>query len=407
MKKITLSIVLILPLLGFSQVVANGTFDTDTSNWVEQQSSTLSHSTDDASGSGTSGSMQIVAGAATNTGAKSNPNTQPAMAGSYLLKFKVKGTAGNKIQGSLFQGSVLPGSQYTIQTTGVWEDYSTTFTGITTANMNIRILGKTASATYLVDDVEFVELVTQDTWVANSNFEATSSWTATGTPTEATASFNTTTPQEGLQAGQLTFIANQTENQFLDNTMNDFGETVTPTEINTTFWVRSSNADLAVQVVFDLFDEAGTKITGANTGVYNITAADTWEEVTFTKPITNAFNQIKYRLKVRKQSPANSGDVILFDNITASFSYPTLSAPTFEENLTFKIYPNPVKDELKITNSGQISNIDIYNITGQKVLSNNKLINNILDVSSLNSGIYLLKLEDKKGQVTTKKLIVE
>ncbi|WP_158635190.1 T9SS type A sorting domain-containing protein [Formosa maritima] len=66
------------------------------------------------------------------------------------------------------------------------------------------------------------------------------------------------------------------------------------------------------------------------------------------------------------------------------------------------VYPNPVLNDLHIDihDSIQMISAKVYSITGQVVLQvNNK---KDLDTSSLNSGVYLLKIETSKGSITRK-----
>ena len=257
------------------------------------------------------------------------------------------------------------------------------------------------SGTLKIDQFTIVNTVVEDMWVANPNFETAADWSATGG--ETTASFSTMSPQQGSQSGVLTFTADQTSNQFLDNTIYDFGQEVNPEEINSTFWVRSSRAGIEIQITYDIFDAVGTKITGNNTGIYTIAAADTWEEVTFNKPITDPFYQIQYRLKVRSSSNALTGDTVMFDNVTASFSYATLSNESFQNAPNFTMYPNPVKNTLFITSQDTIKSVEIYNITGQRVIKANNTLQ--VNTAALRSGVYMVRLTNQTGGVSVKKLI--
>ncbi|GGG59263.1 T9SS type A sorting domain-containing protein [Bizionia arctica] len=66
------------------------------------------------------------------------------------------------------------------------------------------------------------------------------------------------------------------------------------------------------------------------------------------------------------------------------------------------IYPNPMSNEVNINlhNSLQVNRVTIYSITGQEVLKvENK---SKLDVSKLNPGIYVLKIETDEGSITKK-----
>jgi hypothetical protein len=59
-------------------------------------------------------------------------------------------------------------------------------------------------------------------------------------------------------------------------------------------------------------------------------------------------------------------------------------------------FPNPASNSLYVaTNSINIKQIDIYNALGKLVLSNSN--SNVIDVSSIASGIYYLNVKSKDG----------
>ena len=60
------------------------------------------------------------------------------------------------------------------------------------------------------------------------------------------------------------------------------------------------------------------------------------------------------------------------------------------------IYPNPVDNMLRIEAEHEISKVTVLSILGQSMINSNK---STLDVSTLNSGIYLLKVEFVNSQV--------
>lgn len=69
------------------------------------------------------------------------------------------------------------------------------------------------------------------------------------------------------------------------------------------------------------------------------------------------------------------------------------------------IYPNPAKDIVNIGVSGnefEIKSTSIYSITGQKVLESS---NTSLDISRLNSGVYIVNVATQNGTVFSHKLI--
>jgi Secretion system C-terminal sorting domain/Electron transfer DM13 len=77
-----------------------------------------------------------------------------------------------------------------------------------------------------------------------------------------------------------------------------------------------------------------------------------------------------------------------------------LSTDSFEKN-SFKLYPNPVDDELSF-DFNQFQNdfsVKVYNTLGSIVLTENTISNqnNKLNTSGLNAGIYFVELNDKEN----------
>ncbi|WP_417290635.1 T9SS type A sorting domain-containing protein [Corallibacter sp.] len=74
---------------------------------------------------------------------------------------------------------------------------------------------------------------------------------------------------------------------------------------------------------------------------------------------------------------------------------------------TFSLYPNPAKNTLNINVTLATATIEIYNITGRKVLSKPLTFgDNSLNISSLQSGVYITRVSSSTS-TETKKLIVK
>lgn len=73
----------------------------------------------------------------------------------------------------------------------------------------------------------------------------------------------------------------------------------------------------------------------------------------------------------------------------------------------FSLYPNPVNNGvLRITTQDNLTkNIQIFNILGKQVLATT-IEDTTLTVSSLNSGIYIIKVEEN-NRIATRKLVIE
>jgi hypothetical protein len=79
-----------------------------------------------------------------------------------------------------------------------------------------------------------------------------------------------------------------------------------------------------------------------------------------------------------------------------------------EDDLTsfnFAYYPNPVRDVLNITSTKAVKTVDVYNLVGQKIMTNAKVENGQLDVTALTTGSYVFRVVLEGGQVETFKII--
>ena len=68
------------------------------------------------------------------------------------------------------------------------------------------------------------------------------------------------------------------------------------------------------------------------------------------------------------------------------------------------VYPNPVKDILKIKSDQKIERIELYNIVGQK-LNQYDANSSEINLGDKSSGVYILKIRLANGKTETKKLI--
>ncbi|HOD88932.1 MAG TPA: choice-of-anchor J domain-containing protein [Bacteroidales bacterium] len=67
-------------------------------------------------------------------------------------------------------------------------------------------------------------------------------------------------------------------------------------------------------------------------------------------------------------------------------------------NISAKVFPNPVSNNLNIECEEKIDNLELYDALGKMLIrKKNVLDNTSIDVSNLNSGIYILKIRTEKG----------
>jgi hypothetical protein len=71
------------------------------------------------------------------------------------------------------------------------------------------------------------------------------------------------------------------------------------------------------------------------------------------------------------------------------------------DNANFSYYPNPVKNTLNLSYNQEISNVEIFNLLGQKVNSNSINANQgQVDMSNLSNGVYLVKVTSNNQEKT-------
>jgi len=69
---------------------------------------------------------------------------------------------------------------------------------------------------------------------------------------------------------------------------------------------------------------------------------------------------------------------------------------------TIKVYPNPASSMLNVL--GEVNSVEIYNLTGAKVLVSNS---NHINVSSLAKGTYIAKVNGANGETSMSKFCKE
>ena len=67
------------------------------------------------------------------------------------------------------------------------------------------------------------------------------------------------------------------------------------------------------------------------------------------------------------------------------------------------LFPNPAQNMLNIVTEGEIEDVTIFNVLGQKVMHANT---NQIDITSLSKGMYIINITTDEG-MTTKKFVKE
>ena len=122
---------------------------------------------------------------------------------------------------------------------------------------------------------------------------------------------------------------------------------------------------------------AQTTVDGSNIQkqVYGMTIAD------FDQDGDQDIASISY------QVPADG--VYWFENLLE-----TLNVPENELADIISIYPNPTSNRINFKGITEKTNVSVYDILGKKIISQSINVNQALDVSKLQNGIYILRLDD-------------
>ncbi len=140
------------------------------------------------------------------------------------------------------------------------------------------------------------------------------------------------------------------------------------------------------------FTNLGSPYQILNQPIYDGNSSEwKYEKISLSNYIGKSI-MIRFRLKT---DSAVTADGIYLDDIKLEVLDATLN--TNETNINkLKIYPNPVKSMLSIISSESKNNFKIYSLDG-KLLKAGKINSNKVDVSFLNIGEYLLKVDDEKA----------
>lgn len=130
----------------------------------------------------------------------------------------------------------------------------------------------------------------------------------------------------------------------------------------------------------------------------NLGGTDNFEDIVYRRKPTVETPNTTFNLPGEwDQYPVGTYSDIGMHTQTLSIQYNTVNELNF--------YPNPLKGNKLYIDTNQSLNIEIFNILGKRIISDEVNSNkNYLNLSDLNSGIYLIKISNS-NQTITKKLI--
>lgn len=163
-------------------------------------------------------------------------------------------------------------------------------------------------------------------------------------------------------------------------------------------WVKSSVADTITIAAFtkngDVYMQAGVNM---------VNNATNWTEVTVDLNDLASGTPNKIGIIIVGGGLTSSSTTSFFiDDVTVDGHTTSILSST----PSFKIYPNPATDLVKIEMDGEY-NVNMYDITGKKVVEQNNLLNaSEINTSALKAGVYMLEVV-QGDKIQTKKIVIE
>ena len=99
-----------------------------------------------------------------------------------------------------------------------------------------------------------------------------------------------------------------------------------------------------------------------------------------------------YRLKVTDKNNGISYSAVLRMNVEVSTS-------------AVSLYPNPVATTLLIR--GDVEKVNIYSLLGACVYESDSVVSDTIDMQNLSTGIYLVRVTQKNGSITSHRIVVD
>jgi len=210
-------------------------------------------------------------------------------------------------------------------------------------------------------------------------------------------SFSFASAQLSIEPSCLSLEADNVDQIFLEIFITNDGEA---DEMG--FWEFEKATDFPSDWRFQICDLHlcyNWDVTRSSTSAFLTNVIPAGETVMYSLKIENAGNT---ETEIFPISGSSDGTLKLyntsdFEDATAETSCTVSNTNVEVEDLV--IYPNPTTDVFQIKNDANIASLSIYNIVGRQISTLNHSEGMLHDVSNLRSGMYLVRLENKDGEV--------
>ncbi|WP_458628942.1 T9SS type A sorting domain-containing protein [Winogradskyella sp. PC D3.3] len=250
-----------------------------------------------------------------------------------------------------------------------------------------------------------------------------SSWfRLTNNGSNVTLNLTNNTYANNIDTGTDQSLGNSSRSTVAIGKFSNISSTLNATVNNCIFWGNTSAGGLDAVAITDLHESPviGSITVNNSIDLYDFTDSviTSKSNTVTTDPLfTDAANS---DFTLTTSSPAiNTGDNTyvstptdllgnqrIFNSTVDMGAYEynsTLGVHTFHLNENeIKLYPNPTTSVLNIEMKANLKYATVYSVLGAKVLETKS---NMINTSNLKTGLYLIKIEDENGNVSTKRFI--
>ena len=163
------------------------------------------------------------------------------------------------------------------------------------------------------------------------------------------------------------------------------------------FWAKSYTTQYGMErfkVLTSTTDNQTTSFTAITTGSY-VTVDTAWTQFTYTIPASAKYVAI--------QCVSNDAFIFCVDDVQY-----TGTVAVEESNIASSVYPNPASDFVTFAAQENINKVEVYNVVGQLIYSNNETNNQVMvNVKDFSNGVYIAKLFTNSGTSTQKFNVVK
>jgi hypothetical protein len=136
---------------------------------------------------------------------------------------------------------------------------------------------------------------------------------------------------------------------------------------------------------------------------FGVTTEYSLVEVDFSSILAvNNNADFKIRITFVGNTTAENGNN-RFDNVTLKGVPNNLSLPSNSE-MNYQVFPNPFTNNVQVVTSEEMIELTVYDMVGKKVWHRTNVNQNseLIDLTNLNTGVYLLKIKTPNSMITHK-----